>query len=343
MKNTFIKEFRVDKGSKTEATRTRPYIEFICFHCNTVQTMSKSSYKDTSPCHECSKRLRGKANFLAKAKEKFGDQFDLTKAEAVYFDYNTPVPIICKKHNHEYLARPVHFVSSSYDNQPHKGGCPKCASDNNKVKNLKTSDYYLQLLEDRFPDVTITRFPSGAVSSDEQFTASCDHHGEYTKRFRDILKVNPETSNFCPSCSKEQLAWNTRFARTDIAGLVYFVYFKDVNLYKCGVTYRTTKERLRGHIANIDIKWEIAFDTLSDAYFFENQFFREYYSYKCKHPNTEMGGYTEFLSIDIPKPSERFIAEMLCRKESNSEELPPSNVEDNSERSLGTLLGTCNG
>lgn len=340
MKNTFIKEFRVSKDSKTETTRTRPYIEFICFHCNTTQTVSKPFYKEDQPCKECIKRLRGKTNFLAKAKDKFGDQFDLTKAETTYFDYTTPVPITCKKHNHEYLVRPVHFISNSYNNQPHKGGCPKCASDTNKIKNLKTSDYYLQLLEDRFPNVSVVNFPSGIVTSNMEFTALCDYHGEYVKRFSDILKVNPEVSNFCPSCSKEQLAWNTRYTRTDIPGLVYFVYFKDVNLYKCGVTYKTTKDRLRGHINNIEIKWELPFNTLSDAYFFENQFFREHFSYKCTHPNHELGGYTEFLSIDIPKPSERFIAEMLCRKESNSEKLLPGNAEDNSERSLET--GTCN-
>lgn len=334
MKNTFIKEFRVNKGSSTEPTRTRPYIKFICFHCNTIQTMSKASYKETKPCKECDKRLRGKVNFLKKAQEKFGDAFDLSKASTSYFDYFTPVPITCNKHNFEYNIKPVHFVSNSYDNQPHKGGCPKCAQDNNKLKNLKSSDSYLQLLEDKFPDITLVNFPIGIVPSDAEFTATCTHHGNYTKKLRDILKINSEVSNMCPTCSKEYLAWNVRYARNDIPGIVYFVHFKDVNLYKCGVTYKTTKERLKKHINNIDIVWELPFDTLSNAYFFETQFFRKYFSYKCNHPNLKFGGYTEFLSIDIPKPSERFIEEILCRKESNSEELPPSIDEDNSERSL---------
>ena len=340
MKNIFIKEFRVNKGSNIEPTRTRPYIEFTCFHCNTTQSMSKASYKETKPCRECDKRLRGKTNFFKKAQEKFGDAFDLSKAFSTYFDYCTPIPVICKKHNFEYMVRPVHFVSNAYDNQPHKGGCPKCSSDSNKTKNLKTSDYYLQLLEDKFPDATLVNFPTGLVASDLEFTANCEHHGNYTKKLRDILKTDNTVSNLCPTCSKEKLAWNTRYARTDIPGIVYFVHFKDVNLYKCGVTYKTTKERLKGHIHNIDIKWELPFDVLSDAYFFETQFFREHFSYKCKHPNSELGGYTEFLSIDIPKPSERFIAEMLCRKESNSGNIPPCNDEDNPERSLET--GTCN-
>ena len=342
MTNIFIKEFRVSKNSNIEPTRTRPYIEFTCFHCNTIQTMTKACYKDTSPCRECQKRLRGKTNFFIKAKEKFGDAFDLSKTETEYFDYTTPVTVRCIKHDHEYKVKPVHFVSNPYPNQPHKGGCPKCMEETNKTKNQKPIDFYLKLIEDKFPAAIVTDIPSETPSQIEFLTLTCEFHGSFTKRLRDIHKVNADIStNLCPSCSKEQLAWNTRTARTDIPGLVYFVHFKDVDLYKCGVTYKTTKERLRGHISNIDIKWELPFDTLSDAYSFETQFFREHYKYKCSHPDTTLGGYTEFLTTEIPKPSERFIAEMLCRKKSNSEKLPPDNAEDNSERSLH-IAGTCN-
>lgn len=343
MKNTIIKEFRVNKGSKTELTRTRPYIEFTCFHCNTVQIESKASYKEDKPCKECVKRLRGKTNFFIKAIEKFGDKFDLSKAEEAYFDYTTPIPVICNIHNHEYMIKPVHFIAHSYDDAPHKGGCPMCHQEVNKSKNLKTSDYYLRLIEDKFADVNIETFPMHTLSSDTEFTARCVHHGVFTKKIRDILKTDSSVSNMCPHCSREKLAWSTRQARTDIPGLVYFVYFNDVNLYKCGVTYKTTQERLKSFGPNMEIKWEIPFDTLSEAYAFEQQFFRKYYSYRCNHPDTTIGGYTEFLSIDIPKPTnECFMAAMSCRKKSNSEELLPSNVEDNSERSLDIPLGTCN-
>ena len=41
-----------------------------------------------------------------------------------------------------------------------------------------------------------------------------------------------------------------------------------------------------------------------------------------------------FLSINVEKPDKRFIEEILCRKESNSGEPLPSNVEGNPERSL---------
>ena len=43
--------------------------------------------------------------------------------------------------------------------------------------------------------------------------------------------------------------------------------------------------------------------------------------------------YNTFIE-NVEKPDKRFIEEILCRKESNSGELLPSNVEDNPERKL---------
>lgn len=339
MKNTFIKEFRESKASLIEPTRTRPYVEFICFHCNTTTTMTKASYHEDKPCKECQKRLRGKQNFFKKAADKFGDAFDLTAAEISYYDYDTPVPVTCKHHNHTYLIKPVHFVANSYDNAPHKGGCPKCAEETNKTKNKKPIDQYLQIIEERFPSVSVVSFGT-ATNNLEKIQLSCPTHGSFEKTLAAVQKANPFIANLCPQCSAEKHAWRSRMARTDIPGTVYFVHFKDVNLYKCGVTYKSVNERLRGHLANIDTIWTLDFSTLSDAYFFEYQFFREYSQYKCTHPDTSFGGYTEFLSQPISKPSERFIEEILCRKESNSEKLPPQLCEDNSERSPSP--GTCN-
>jgi hypothetical protein len=70
------------------------------------------------------------------------------------------------------------------------------------------------------------------------------------------------------------------------------------------------------------------------------QFFRKYNAYRTNHPDTSLGGYTEFFSVPFNKPSQPFIEEILCRKESNSGELPPTTVEDNPERS--PAMGTCN-
>jgi len=339
MKNTFIKNFRVSKATLTDPFRTRPYVEYICFHCNETITEAKSTYREDKPCRNCQKRLRGKDNFLAKAKEKFGTSFDLTLAEQQYVDYTTPIPVTCVKHNHTYLVRPVHFVANSYVNAPHKGACPECTKETNKLKNKKPIDQYLQILEDNFPNLEVISY-GNASSNLEDITLKCPEHGEFIKTLAKVRATNPSISNLCPTCSAEKHAWRTRMARHDIPGIVYFVHFKDVDLYKCGVTYRSVNERFRGHLSNISTIWTLDFSTLADAYFFEYQFFRDFKQHKCKHPDNSIGGYTEFLNQSIPKPSERFIEEILCRKESNSEELPPQSCEDNSERSPSQ--GTCN-
>jgi hypothetical protein len=341
MENTIIKEFRKEtteilpSGNK----RTRVFVQFKCFNCGKVVEYEKSNFKVGKPCKECQNRLRGKTSFLKRAKKKFGDKFDLTKAEEEYFDATTPVTIKCNKHNYEYKISPTHFVAKPYPNQPAKGGCPKCTQEVQLTKNKRSIDYYLSIIEEYYPSIKVIEY-GNAEHNQESILLFCPVHGEFTKTLAKVKHSTHADSYLCDKCTSEKHAWRTRMARTDIPGKVYFVKFKDVNLYKCGVTYRTTKDRLRGHIYNIDILWEIDFDTLANAYFFELQFFRTYNSLRTQHPDNTIGGYTEFFSRFINKPSQPFIEEILCRKESNSGELPPSNDEDNPERS--PEMGTCN-
>lgn len=342
MENILIKEFEKTVPAKNSKNGTisinNTYIQFKCFHCNDIVEMRKVSYVHTKPCKQCQKRLRGKQTFFKKAAEKFGDAFDLTKAEAEYFDATTHVTVRCKKHDHEYSVSPVRFTAKPYPNQPAKGGCPKCAHEVQLTKNKQSIDYYLAIIENSYPDLSIIAH-GNACSNLEPIYLKCPIHGEFKKSLAKVLQSTKKGSKLCDKCTSEAHAWRTRMARTDIPGKVYFVHFKDVDLYKCGVTHKTTKERLRGHLSNINILWELDFPTLSQAYTFEYLFFRYYYSLKCNHPDTTLGGYTEFFYSYIEKPLQPFIEEILCRKESNSGKLPPPS-EDNPERSL--YGGTCN-
>lgn len=318
MKNLIIKQFRKEtqkeKGKDgVYRTRTRSFTEFTCFHCKQSVEVRTDKYSDNKPCKNCQKRLRGRVNFLNKAKNKFGDKFDLTKAESEYFDATTPVTIKCNVHDYEYKISPTRFTSKPYPNQPAKGGCPKCVQEIQLTKNSKGIDYYLALIEEKFPDISVVKHGT-AESNQENITLFCGAHGEFTKTLAKVKQADPASSKLCNKCTQEQHAWRTRMARTDIPGTVYFVKFKDVNLYKCGVTYKTPKERLRGHINNIEILWELQFPTLSDAYFFEYQYFREHHHIRTNHPDNTIGGYTEFFSEFLPKPLQPFIEEILCRK-----------------------------
>lgn len=341
MSNTFIEKFKSPQPSKSEPNRTRWKTKALCNICNKEFTINSSNYCTTKPCVQCQKRLRGKANFFKKAQQKFGDAFDLKQANLDYVNYTTPVTVRCRKHNHSYKIKPVHFVANSYTTAPHKGGCNKCAIEASKEYLSKPIEHYLKHLNEKFPEIKVVDIPKNASNNLSKITLSCPAHGHFVKTLADLVRLHPSTSSMCPLCSQEKLAWNTRTARTDVKGYVYSVKFTDVNLYKCGVTYKTVKERFKGVLDKVEELWLIELPTLEKAFILENAIFRKYNNHRTCYPDTSFGGYTEFLSINVEKPDERFIEEILCRKESNSGEPLPSNVEGNPERSLDTSQETC--
>lgn len=341
MYNTFIEELRIPNPSNLEPNRTRLYIKAKCYYCNSEYEIRKSSYSTEKYCPSCEKRAKGKQKFLEKAKQKFGDRFDLTITAQEYFDYFTPVTVKCVKHGYEYKIKPVHFVANSYSNAPHKGGCSKCAVESSKAYLNKPITHYLQHLNDKFPAIKVNKLPENTISNLNIIELICSEHGIFTKTLADIIRTSPNNSSLCHYCSREKLAWNIRQTRTDVPGTVYFVKFTDVNLYKCGVTYKTLNERFRGVLSKIEVLWTINLPTLEQAYALEIALFRYYKEFRTTYPDNSFGGYTEFLTINVNKPDERFIEEILCRKESNSGKLLPSNVEDNPERSLDIPQETC--
>ena len=336
MLNTFVKEFRKDKSNKYEKNRTRPYIKYICGMCGKEQEIVKNLYKDDKPCKSCRKHLRGKGAFFKKAKEKFGGAFDLSEVD--YIDSNTKVKVRCKKHNHTYYIKPLVFVGKGYPEYqlPQKGGCKYCAIEASKTYLHKPIEHYLNILHKKFPDITVVTHGT-AENNLEKITLCCPVHGNFEKILASI--VSNKTMNICPVCSRELLAWNTRFARTDIKGKIYFLYLKDIQAYKLGVTYRDVQMRANELKLNAEILWEYESPTLAEAYLLELYLFRVYQNYRYT-ADVKFGGYTELLTIEIPKPSKAFIEEILCLKESNSGELLASKVEDNPELSLE--IGKCN-
>lgn len=313
MKNTVTKTFRKSMNCKTEVNRTREFTIFICGECNKEVTINSSNYNEYKPCVTCLKRQRGKENFIRKAIAKFGNAFDISKAILEYNGPVSPVTIRCIKHDYEYSITPTRFTAKAYKNQPAKGGCPKCAYEVQLHKNNKSIDHYLGLLKSKFPSIAVVAHGS-AVTNLERIELNCPIHGNFVKTLAAIVKTSPSTSNLCPHCSREKLSWHTRQARTDIPGIVYFVYFKSIDKFKLGVTYKTVKERLRGYLNDIEIVWTYELPELADAYHIECTLFRKFKEFKTTHPDKHFGGYTEFVNSYIPKPSKRFIEETLCRK-----------------------------
>ncbi len=122
--------------------------------------------------------------FIARAREVHGDQYDYSKAE--YVDWTTKVAIICKEHG-EFRRTP----------QRHLGfvGCGKC------YLGETTEDYISlarQIHGERFL-YTKTKYEPG----DNRVTITCREHGEFTHGARRFI-----TSGACHVC--KQLEWEER-------------------------------------------------------------------------------------------------------------------------------------
>jgi len=333
--NKVIKEYRVSKPEKNGSkSRTRPYVDFICGNCGNTVTLPKSNYKDDKYCNKCIRHEKAKQRFFVKAKEKFGDKYDLSKVS--YISPTTKVEVICSKHKISHWITPTRFLVKKYTHikgHSANGGCPKCAEEVNKTKNQKSINYYLRILADRFPQFSVVSVKNEVESVNDKITLYCKQHGEFTKTLHSI--VSKESVHLCPHCNNDLNAWKMRTTRTDAKGKVYFVYLPDIQMFKFGVTYRDIKRRMYELGNNIELIWSIEFNTLADAYFFEYQFFRHYKSLRYKGDRLiNKGGYTELMTTLIEKPTKCFVEEILRRKESNSGEPQTDNAVGNPERSL---------
>ena len=329
MENEIIKEWRKKKSSKLEPNRTRIYIQYKCFSCGEITEVALSNFKKNKPCPKCRRHLAAKERFFKVAKEKFGDAFDLSKVNFV--DSSTKVEVRCIKHDHTYWINPTSFIAKSYEKHqlPHKGGCKYCAIEASKEYLRKPISHYLNKLKEKFPHFKVISHGEG-TSNTERITLECPNHGIFTTTLAKIM--SNRTVYLCPQCSREQLAWNTGWSRTDVKGTLYFVYLKELDAYKLGATHRPIKRRLIEIKHDPQLLWTVELDTLADAFLIEMHLFRKYHNIRFSGEQ-KFGGYSELLKERIEKPTKGFIEEILCLKESNSGEVLTSNVEDNPEQS----------
>lgn len=106
-------------------------IKMVCSIHGEFITTPKNVLRNKIACPKCSKiyyhRKKIKKNkdiFISKAKEKFGDTFNLDNINYKGIDF--PINIICKKHG-EVRVIPSNFLNSSY-------GCPKCGNEQIYIK-----------------------------------------------------------------------------------------------------------------------------------------------------------------------------------------------------------------
>lgn len=330
MKNIIIKQF---DELRYKTPKLEHFTIFKCLRCKEEKTVRTKIFLLEKPCKSCLKNLRGLKNFKEKVKNKYGNSLiiDFT----TYKDSRTKVKVTCVKHNKVYYMNPSRLVMKDYK---HYGaycinGCPTCVIDRNNTKNEKPIKHYIDALKRRWPNFSIISAPISPFTIKSKINIDCDKHGAFTTTLR--MLTSKYTIELCPTCKTEHHAWNSRMARTDIKGFVYFFYIPKIKKYKLGVTYRDIKRRMYEIGHKVELKWLLEFTTLADAYTFEYLFFREQTNKRYYGPKLlNKGGNTELFNSSIKKPSVRFIKEILCRKESNSGKPLSNNFEGNPERSL---------
>lgn len=327
--STTVKEFK--KG------KTR-FIEAICHQCGVTFTKTKKYYSEKEPCTVCKRSNKIYDYFLQKAKNKFGDKFDLSRVKETYINNNSIINVRCIKHNLWYTIRAKNFVANSYPNAPHNGGCSKCSSEATKEACSKSIEHYLENLNTKFPEISVIKLPKKVTSNTNKITLLCKKHGEFICTLADIIRRNPYNSCMCPKCTKEYFPWQVGMTKTKKESVLYFVYFKKTNLYKLGVTTRSLKKRFQGHLHELKELWKIPFKKIEDAFLVELYMLNLYGNYRIEHPIKSVEGYTEFLTVEIKKPDKRFIEEILCQKKSNSGEALLGNAKGNPERSLDVMF-----
>lgn len=123
------------------------------------------------------KRRRSLAEFIAEARELFGDLYDYS--QVTYIDCRTPVTVVCRVHGPFSTTPNNHLIGH---------GCKKCATDESKI----TLEEFLARAESSVgAGLTYTGY-SGITG---KVTVTCSTHGNFERVARDHL-----LSNGCPKC-----------------------------------------------------------------------------------------------------------------------------------------------
>jgi len=292
------------KNKKKEANgvRKRWFATMICQDCGkTFCIRERSQNKHLSaPCEVCAKRKINYQKFLKKAVQKHKDRFDYSLVtEASYVNGSTPVTIVCKKHG-EFKQAPAHHISKVNA----KLCCPLCVQEFNKLHNKRSIESWKIELHKKTPHIKMLTH-GNADTNTEKCTLDCEYHGV----FESTLASIKNQVYICALCAQDQNSWGGRFRRTDIPGIVYFIYIPELRLWKLGVTSMIVEKRLKQLKFSYKLLWACTFSTLKEAYAAETLLFKTYKNYRRDRTLPKVlgrcGGNSELITCEIPSTAIR--------------------------------------
>ena len=234
-----------------------------CAKCGKMRSISKASHSTN--------------DFIKKSKEIHGELYDYSKS--IYINGSTKVIIICKEHG-EFLQRPKDHIYQ-------KSGCKTCSHTRTSNINRTSIDDFISKansIHGNKYDYSNVKFES----LKDKITIVCNDHGKFKQNAGSHIQ-----GHGCSKCSK------TGFDKEKPAWL-YFVYMKDHNLYKIGVTNRSIEQRLKNE--NHEILYSKYYNIGFDAYISEQIFIRN--NIHLKYTGKKLminGGNTELFKIGAGK------------------------------------------
>ena len=245
LKNSTTEQF-IEKAKKVhgdlydyslvEYVNTQVKVEIICkIHGVFIQRVS--NHFRGSGCKKCAmknrfnKKTKTLEQFIIRAKEVHGDEFDYSKVE--YVNASDKVIVTCSKHG-DFLQRPyVHLRN-------HK--CRECTITTRNKDKTKSQETFLEEVEEVHGDL-YDYSNTIYLNTKTPIIINCKIHGDFEQTPRSHLRGAD-----CPYCNPKNnfytRSWYIKQANGKICTFYTLRCFnEEEEFYKVGITMNTTKER----------------------------------------------------------------------------------------------------
>ena len=220
-------------------------------------------------------------NFIDKAIEKYGDKFDYSKVQ--YVNVDTKVVITCPEHGE--------FEQTPYKHLKGKHGCKRCGERAAAQSKFSTTEEFIAKAREVHGD-KYSYENTIYTEARNKLTITCPIHGDFEQLASGHLAGYG--CKKCTSYGKGRVDMNSPCT-------LYYLYLKDVNLYKIGITAHTISTRYRTQFDRdqFDIVFTCTYPTGRDAFTKEQLLLKSNASLIYDGPKVLSSGNTELFTQDI--------------------------------------------
>lgn len=241
--------------------------------------------------HECPKCGKEKAirdslqkrsnHYITNAKAKFPE---LDFSNTVFVTGPKKITVTCRVHGDFVVGANALLHKNSK-------GCPSCLQERNNVQRaLKFKKDAALIHGNKYDYRTVDQIETTA----KVVPIICFNHGVFYQTPKNHLK-----GSVCTYCMNLERGYRQRYQRLGREATLYFVYFKEYDLFKLGVTVDLAK-RFNGEVHKPEILYSKSYEHEAQAYLVETQLFREFSCHMYKGVSVlSRKGNTELLVTNI--------------------------------------------